>query len=60
MKNVEDKAKDYVKEHFGDPYDWEQMSMSKHTFFYELRQAFIAGYIEKEEEYESSGNTSSI
>lgn len=52
MKNVEDKAKDYVKEHFGDPYDWEQMSMSKHTFFYELRQAFIAGYIEKEEEEE--------
>lgn len=52
MKNVEDKAKDYVKEHFGDPYDWKQLSMSKHTFFYELRQAFIAGYIKREEEEE--------
>lgn len=60
MEEVENKALDYVKEHFGDAYDWESISMSKHTFYYELRQAFICGYMKREEEYDSTGNASSI
>ena len=28
----------------------EEVSMSKHTFYYELRQAFICGYMKREEE----------
>lgn len=50
MEEVENKAIAYVKEHFGDVYDWESVSMSKHTFYYELRRAFICGYMKREEE----------